>query len=99
MEQVRQDIATLKNDSKHMREDIKEIKKGVQVFGVQVVSHEVQLTELNRVRKREDKRDEKLQEIGEALSRLEWIPNTVKGIIASLVALGIWIIKGLISSK
>ncbi len=94
MEQVRQDIATLKNDSKHMREDIKEIKKGVQVFGVQVVSHEVQLTELNRVRKREDKRDEKLQEIGEALSRLEWIPNTVKGIIASLVALGIWIIKG-----
>lgn len=96
MEQVRQDIATLKNDSKHMREDVAEIKEGVQVFGVQVVSHEVQLTELNRVREREDKRDEKLQEIGEALSRLEWIPNTVRGIIASLVALGIWIIKGIL---
>lgn len=65
-------------------------------IGEKVTKHGVMLEELNKVREREDERDKTIQEHGEALSRLEWVPNTVKGIIASLVALGVWIIKGVV---
>ena len=97
MDDIKAVLARIEANQGSMGKRLNDMAGTTRTTANEVIRHSEMLKELNKVREREDKRDEKIQEHGEALSSVKATVatqrNLIIGIFLSLGTMATWIIR------
>ncbi|KKN14830.1 hypothetical protein LCGC14_0992100 [marine sediment metagenome] len=97
MDEINVVLTRIEQSQESMSKRLNDMSGTTRTTADTVIRHSEMLKELNKVREREDKRDEKIQEHGEALSSVKATVatqrNLIIGIFLSLGSMATWIVR------